>query len=310
MRRELLSGLRTIVSHGSCPDGFASALILRHVLPEARVVLVEHSTPEYAQLAVEPGMVFCDIVPPASRAEAFREAGAIVLDHHKGARELIASFGERGVFADEASEPGVSGATLAFREVWSRLAEGETAAARPQVERFARLAAIRDTWLRDQPDWDEACAQAAALLFFGYEALASKKVPGLDEAEMDVGRGIVARRRADALATARHRVHRWRDEVLIYNDRDGLVSDVAQAAFGLDPRVQLVVGFRYEVMSDGEMKLVFSLRSRPGGVDVAGIAKRAGGGGHRSAAGFGLPVTRTSPNPLATLSEILENEAR
>lgn len=37
-------------------------------------------------------------------------------------------------------------------------------------------------------------------------------------------------------------------------------------------------------------KLVFSLRSTPDGVDVSEIAKAYGGGGHRNAAGFELPV--------------------
>lgn len=305
MRRELLADVRKIVSHAGCPDGFASALILRHVLPHAEVVFVEHSTPEYAGLPAEPGMIFCDIIPPAARAGDFLAAGALVLDHHKGARELVASFGERGVFADEVTEPGVSGASLAFREVWSELAVGEAAAARPQVERFARRAGIRDTWQRDDSEWDEACAQAAALLFFGYTALAEQ--PWLDEEHMAVGRRLVAQRRAEATATARDGLFRLKPHVAVYNDRDGSVSDVAQAAFDLDEHIQMVAGFRYRVTSDGQLHLVFSLRSRLDGLDVAALAKRAGGGGHRSAAGFGVVVSLQSLNPLATLNDLLES---
>lgn len=305
MRRELLAEVRTIVSHAGCPDGFASALILRHVLPHADVVFVEHSTPEYAALPASPGMLFCDIVPPATRAEAFRAAGALVLDHHKGARELVQAFGERGVFADEATEPGVSGASLACREVWAVLAAGKTAEARPAVERFAHRAGVRDTWQRDDPEWDEACAQAAALLFFGFASLAEK--PWLDEEQMVVGRRLVAQRRAEAAATARDGLFRLSPTVAVYNDRDGSASDVAQAAFDLDDDLQLVAGFRYRVTSDGQLLLVFSLRSRHDGLDVSAVAKRAGGGGHRSAAGFGVVVSLQSLNPLATLKGLLES---
>jgi nanoRNase/pAp phosphatase (c-di-AMP/oligoRNAs hydrolase) len=35
---------------------------------------------------------------------------------------------------------------------------------------------------------------------------------------------------------------------------------------------------------------VFSLRSREDGVDVSAIAKRYGGGGHRNASGFRMPI--------------------
>jgi len=71
--------------------------------------------------------------------------------------------------------------------------------------------------------------------------------------------------------------------------------------------VKLVAGFHHEVTSDGQMLLVFSLRSRPGGTDVAALAQRMGGGGHRAAAGFGRAVTLDSPNPLATLKGLVES---
>lgn len=86
-------------------------------------------------------MLFCDIAPPAERAHEFLPRVPVVLDHHKGAEHLVKTFTHH-VFADEKLEPGVSGAVLAYREVWKPLKPlGFTTAAD-----FARLAGVCDTW--------------------------------------------------------------------------------------------------------------------------------------------------------------------
>ncbi len=290
MKASLLRGIRTIVSHADCPDGIASALILKGALPDTRVIFVEHGTPEYQSLEAEPHMLFCDIVPPSARADAFRAAEAIVLDHHQAARDLILSFGERGVFADENEEPGVSGALLAYREVWVPLQGDDDG-----TQRFAELAGVRDTWQTASPDWERSCVQSAALLFYGFAGL---KNAALTDEQLAVGERLVAKRRTTAKLTAKKKWFRMTDEVAIYNDRDRLLSDVAQLIFEQHPAIGLVCGFHYKVTSDGKMLLVFAMRGRKDGVDVAAIAKAHGGGGHTSAAGFSQRVTADSPNPI------------
>jgi len=296
----LLRKVTRIVSHADCPDGIASALILRAALPEAEVTFVEHNTPEQRALPATEGMIFCDVVPPRERVAEFVDKGAIVLDHHKGARDVVEAFGERGVFADEKAEPGMSGAPLAHRDVWCALRPDA-----PEVQRFARLAGIRDCWLKDDPDWEEAAAQATALLFFGYDKLARQipadAPPHLTETQLEVGRTQRATRLATAEATAKRKLHRLREGVAVYNDRDRLLSDVAELAFQQDPSLRVVGGFHYKVTSDGKMLFVCSLRSRPDDVDVARIVKAQGGGGHTCAAGFGVEVTLASPSPLAVI---------
>lgn len=291
MDSALLANVRTIVSHLDCPDGIASALILRDAVPEARVVFVEHSTPEYDRLEATEGMLFCDIVPPPTRADAFREAGSIVLDHHRAVRGVVEAFAERGVFADEKAEPGVSGALLAYREVWQSL-RGDDAA----ICRFAELAGVRDTWQTESPDWEEACAQSSALLFYGFAELSQ---PMLSSEQLAVGRRLVEQRQEAARVTAAKKWFRMREDVAIYNDRDRLLSDVAQLIFDAEPAIGLVCGFHYKITSDGKLLLVFALRSRKDGIDVAAIAKANGGGGHSSAAGFSQPVEPASLNPVA-----------
>ena len=114
--------ISTICVHGpTCPDGRASAIILHDAFPAAKVVFLTHDTQEYLELPAEPDQVWCDIVPPHARASEFVAAGAWVLDHHKGAKDIVAMFGERGVFADEKERPGVSGAMLAWEFVMRML---------------------------------------------------------------------------------------------------------------------------------------------------------------------------------------------
>ena len=314
---DLLRATKTVVTHADCPDGIASALILHHVLPDAGVVFVEHNTPEHSDLPASEGMLFCDIAPPAARVQEFVEQGAIVLDHHRAARPVVEAFGDRGVFADEQADPGVSGATLAYREVWRRLTSEDS----PAVRRLALRAGVRDCWQRKHPEWSEATAQAAALVFFGYDALVSdgalsqgsasgalsqgsaSGAPEITETVQEVGRRLVRQRHDVARVTAESKCFALREDVWIYNDRDRLLSDVAQLVFDGHERVNLVAGFHYKVTSDGEMLLVYALRSRQDTIDVSTIAKANGGGGHRSAAGFSVPAE--TGNPLQVLRDIL-----
>lgn len=108
---EKLEAVRTIVTHAYCPDGIASARILRDVLPGREILYMTHNTPELAALPATEGMLFCDFCPPHDRLDAFRAVDTIVLDHHKSVREDVESFSLH-VFADEALEPGVCGAVF------------------------------------------------------------------------------------------------------------------------------------------------------------------------------------------------------
>jgi hypothetical protein len=293
---ELLA-VRTIVTHAECADGIASALILRDALPGARVVFVQHNTPEHRDLAVEPGMLFCDMVPVRERAHAFAGAGTIVLDHHRGAADVVALFGKRGVFADESAEPGVSGAMLAYREVWEPMTNNpnERDSTRAAVSAFAVLAGIRDTWQRNDPRWREACAQAAALRFWPADLLLAG---GLDliEQRLAIGEVLLDRdeeRDTKSLAEA----HRFEVDGLRVVCFDGLhTSDIADRA-----DADLVLGWHYQTEGQ-KQKMVVSCRSR-NGFSCLDFAKANGGGGHMRAAGFAMACP--PENPYRALRDVL-----
>lgn len=333
---ETLRSIRTVVTHDACPDGIASALIVVDALPDVRVVFARYGSAELAALQPEPGMLFVDFSPPADRAQAFVDAGAICLDHHKTARDVVALFGDRGVFGDEATEPGVCGAVLAFREVWEPLWRSLAPTTSMRFDRwrgFAEAAGIRDTWQRQHPCWTVACAQAEALRFWGFERLRGCGWDSLQDA-MRIG-PVLLERKADAvkrsIADARWSIVGDKYALLRSAPRKWLAiiphTDTSDVADALGEQADIVAGFAYRcepgpgepyqhpVLEDArarlakQMRMTVSLRSR-GDVDVAAIAKAYGGGGHTQAAGYTVDVDDTDENPYEEIERAIDEALR
>lgn len=283
----------TLVTHANCPDGIASALIVRDVYPSIRVVAVGYDD-EREQFPAEPGMLFVDMSPPEARVQEFVDAGAVVMDHHKTARAVVEAFGKRGLFGDEVGEPGVCGAVLAYRHLWKAEGFRGTVLAKEAIEEFTRLAGIRDTWHKDSPDWERSCKLAELLRFLGMDKALEM---GLDEVirmQGWLGDHLWGRKTAAARRAAkRAHITRVGPHMVGFLPSIDTISDASEfvdAAF--------IVGFAYE----GPGRLVVSLRSR-GGVDVGKIAETLGGGGHSGAAGF--RCTTPGDDPYHALVDML-----
>lgn len=172
---EKLRQVTRIYTHASCPDGLASAMILKDAFRmlgmAPRIEFLTHNTPEHKNAQPpthdQTTILFCDIAPwaPTDPADRVAQIGrmrdwaqfhptTIVLDHHVGAREIVEAFGPLGVYADAEKEPGVSGAFLACREVWL-LAWHESGtglvSTREAVQDFAYCVGARDTWQTQDP---------------------------------------------------------------------------------------------------------------------------------------------------------------
>ena len=270
---DALEGVRVVVVHaypdGACADGLASLLILRDVFPDAEVRQLAHHTPEYEQLAAEPGMLFCDLSPPEARVQEFVDVGAIVLDHHKGSQHIVQAFGDRGVYACAEREPGVSGALLAHRvwvqrrraldphwsEGWDELEE--------KIYRFASLVGVRDTWRRNSPLWRSACELTATLLFYPTDDWLKLPVIPLaeqfhrmDERVRAVGAELIRKRGADARRLAESADRFTTPEGL----RVAVVSScrVSDAADLLAEVADLVVGFEYSTRPASSLRAGFT----------------------------------------------------
>lgn len=314
MNIETLKAVKTIYVHGGgCPDGIASAILLHDALPSAKIRFVQYNSEEHLNLQAGPGVLFADFTMKEDQVKAFVDAGTIVLDHHKGAKDIVSAFGDNGRFGDEATEPGVCGAVLCYRHVWMPVMAAFGGPARDvgaaQALDFATLAGIRDTWQRKDPRWSEACAQAEMLRFFPEDRWLALERP-FSRSHADLWD---ERRRVGAMLVEKHArsvkktlEKSWRfksakgTRVTVF-EGTSMSSDASDVAEETD----LVIGLGF-VIENGKQTMIFSTRTR-GAYNCLALCKSFGGGGHSSAAGFSLDITERSLNPYQ-LAELLVNE--
>lgn len=307
----ILEAVRTVITHADCPDGVASAIFLHDALPRAEVRFLRPGSKELAELPATPGMLFCDISPPEARVQEFVDVGAIVLDHHKTARKVVEAFGERGIFGDEVTMPGVCGAVLAFAHVWSPTVAPMTHI-HERARQFARLAGVRDTWQRQHRDFRRALVQGAMLLFYPPESWLAIEEPfeksDLWNERMEVGEVVFAGRERDVANAVkrsfRETVPRSGTRIVIF-EGSHLTSEAAEL---IDVDADVVVGFGF-VAEANEPRMRVSMRSHTT-FDCALMARTFGGGGHTKAAGFDLPLTPASPNPYAIIRGLIDAHER
>lgn len=218
---EKLKQVTDIYVHANCPDGLASAMILKDAFRmlgmSPSIEFLMHGTEAHKNAGREvtcsatgeaPPMrrpLFCDISPynEYGTLAGCRDNGAIVLDHHVGTREIVESFGTLGVYADAERSPGVCGAVLAYREVWypiclyanpPRSYSRESA----EVERFADSVGARDTWHTNNPEFmrgqwiSKALMSKPAAHWLEHRANRALPyhVPFVNEREVEIGQAL------------------------------------------------------------------------------------------------------------------------
>lgn len=327
---EKLRQIKHGIFHSSCPDGVASALIVKDALPDVRVSFVKYGTEEHKSIEPAPGTLFCDFSPwlpavgsgdtssdrRAALIKDWNDAGVVVLDHHS--RDVVEPYGELGVFGE--NEWLECGAMLAFEHVWLPLREESGLDANGYVRRIAELAAVRDTWQRNDPRWQEACEQASVMVFFAFEDLTLFSFESGEDYSL-IAKTLV-NRQLSAARTAVSEAHRFSTKrgtrVLAFQGVSA-TSDAAEllerAERGADEQLSggalevahtdLVVGFHYRADA-GKLQLQFSTRSHTG-FDCQALARAHGGNGHRAAAGFTVEVSpEIGGNPFAVFRLLLE----
>lgn len=278
---------KKLITHDNCADGLASAMIVRDAIPDIEIVFAQYGQPSLEALPAEEGLLFCDISPPRESVAEFVAAGATVLDHHKHARDVVEAFGDRGVFADEIAEPGVSGAVLAYVHVWMPTVWHDGFPRARQVSDFARWTGIRDTWQKGSPEWELANDLHSVLMGlpreFWLRPGGISKALGGDMLEL--GRLFRDKRLAKAreLAASGCILVRGTDDRVwgTFPDPAAYTSDVAEAL--RERGIPLCCGW-FQQVTNSRLETVLSLRS-DGSVDVGALASTFGGGGHSKAAG-------------------------
>jgi hypothetical protein len=330
---EKLKQVTIVYTHAHCPDGLASAMILKDAFRmlgmAPRIEFLAHGTVEHAQagIADDAFSLFCDFAPTPDVTQLMKGTGRmIVLDHHVGAKGLVESFGENGVYADAEKEPGVSGAVLAFREVWlSTFAEmvnlNENVADSPQHDRvrdFALCIGARDTWqTKDERfvrgQWISKMLMSKPASHWLEPQGSSRSASGVDtplwsepyltEQEVEMGRALFeahqesVRQAVDQCVSCSVRAgdnHGYIALLVFQEQASGfrLCSDVAEAlrtrakTLGGGEVPAVVAGFAYVVDKPGDKPRLLYSLRGLGGFDVCAFAKANGGGGHKAAAGF------------------------
>ena len=347
---ETLRQVTHVYCHGHCPDGLASAMILKDAFRmlgmSPRIEFLTHGTPEH-QVATDTieQVLFCDIAPKAGAGSwLVREKWPIVLDHHVGAKAVVESFGSLGVYADAEKEPGVSGAVLAFREVWKPIWDVWDQQEKPvppmpknAVQDFAYCVGARDTWqtqdgrfLRGQWTSKILMTLPAAYWLAEFPEQWTQRVPYCTAREIEMGRAWFEAHE-EAVRQAVEQVVRYelleaeqvpsggRRAVYLYVFQEQasgfrFCSDVSEAlrkqTAGRMNR-GVVAGFSYVVDKPGASpRLLYSLRGL-NDFDVQKFATANGGGGHKAAAGFSVDPQRNDvKNPYEAIRYRLEEFLR
>ena len=253
------------IYHHVCIDGFAAAWAIRRAIPDAECVSAAYgqAPPDVRGRDV----VIADFSYPRdvllemqARARSLR-----VLDHHVTARDALAGL-ECATFDMDRS-----GAGLAWDALHST--------PRPWLVDYVE---DRDLWRFALPD-SEAVNAWIATAPFDFARWDRLLEDGLDDAVVR-GRAVQVFVEQYVTEVAREaRVVGFEGfDVPVVNVGRKLVSEVVGRLAETAP---FAVGWAQHRSG----RYVYSLRSRgPDGADVAAIAKRYGGGGHRQAAGFSL----------------------
>jgi hypothetical protein len=286
-------------------------MILLDALPEATVEFVQYGTKEHKELEATPNTIFCDFSPPRERVDEFLAAETIVLDHHKGAP--VERFVEAGLGDFVPETPGVSGASLAYADVWVPLRNPNDT---PNFfTRLAVLAATYDTWQTDSQDWDEACDVAECLRFWPWSYIEDKVKKSSFfgsspppqtltwEDLFEVGPHLSKLSDVDSVTLSKNafRVTSKRErKVAIVPTTGAKLNKVAHHDQG---NADLVIGFSYNIEPDS-VKQICSCRTKTD-FDCHAFALAMGGGGHTKAAGFSIPVDVTHKDPITVIRRML-----
>lgn len=268
--------------HAGCPDGFGAVwAVWRAWGYDGRYVAHGHED-EVDPLQLEgEQVVFVDIAPstPVLRELVEIAGELIVLDHHVSARDRCAADFELANSLDGSPhrvhfDLNHSGAVLA----WNHFHPGEPL---PdllgyvedqdlwnwKLPRSEEINAAIGSYPRQFEVWDEVAARPI-------EELAREGEPIVRANRMEVERVL---RSAHPVAVGTRRIEAVNSQVL----RSTLGHELAKRAVFDRPW-----GLVYRIRGDRVDASIYSI----GDLDVSRVAAEFGGGGHRNAAGFSLPL--------------------
>jgi nanoRNase/pAp phosphatase (c-di-AMP/oligoRNAs hydrolase) len=257
----------TIIYHGSCPDGWCAAYLAKQVNPLARLVPYTHGAPVDVEQYRGRDVLMVDISWPRPLMDQLYAAARhlLVIDHHKTAQASLDGF-TNAVFDMEKSGAGLT---------WDTLRLGP----RPWYVNYVE---DRDLWRWVYPDSRAVSAYVMALPHTeeAWNALAA--LTPFEAAQK--GRAIMLHidHYIDSVVRQRQMGTLQGLTTAVINAPYVNISDVCHQLCSYAQ-----VGLGWFERGDGQIQ--FSLRSE-GDIDVSAIAKGFGGGGHKNASGFQMPI--------------------
>ncbi|HEY5212829.1 MAG TPA: hypothetical protein VIJ38_07395 [Acidobacteriaceae bacterium] len=281
------------IYHGKCADGFTSAWAVWRHNPdtEFHAGVYGEAPPDVTDRHVI--LVDFSYKRPVLEAMAEKAVTVLILDHHKTAQEDLAPFINYNLHDDRDYHPIHRGSIQALFDM-DRSGAGITwdffhpGTPRPALVNYVE---DRDLWRFKLENSREVNAAVFSYeyTFENWDYLARMADLGSASALADAGRAIERKHHKDVVElveVCRRRMKIGGIEVWGASIPYTLTSDAGN------------------LMSEGELFAVcywdtpkgrvFSLRSKPEGADVSAIAKAYGGGGHKNASGFTVPLAECS----------------
>ena len=275
---------RTCYFHAGCPDGFGAAWAVWRAWGDGARYLPRGHDPEQSR-DPHPGeeVVFVDIAPDNDYLRRLAESAArvVVLDHHLSARDRYrADPGAENLVRDGGHRVHFdlrhSGAVLA----WLEFHPGEPPPPLLQyvedqdlwnweLPRAAEVNAAIGSHPRDFESWDRLASRAPEDLAKEGEPILRAQRSEVERLLQQVHPVFVDGLRVEAVNSQHHRSHIGH-------------ALAKRAAFGGE------VGIVYRIQGRQVDVSIYSI----GELDVSEIASRFGGGGHRNASGFSVPLDR------------------
>lgn len=260
------------IYHGNCADGFGAAWSVRRALGDIDFHAGVYGEAPPDVTAREVIMVDFSYKRPVLEQMMEKCETLVIIDHHKTAQEDLAGFGNIRPGVKVIFDMDRSGAGL----TWDCMMPGVP---RPRLIDHIE---DRDLWRFALPKTREI---QAAVFSYPYDFKVWDELMAMPTPELAM-EGIAIERKhhkdiAELVGVTKRRMKIGGHDVPVANLPYTLTSDAGNL---------MAEGEQFAACYwDTPTGRVFSLRSRPNGLDVSEIAKSYGGGGHKNASGFQRP---------------------
>jgi oligoribonuclease NrnB/cAMP/cGMP phosphodiesterase (DHH superfamily) len=277
------------IYHGNCADGFGAAWVVRKALAgevDFHAGVYQNPPPDVSCRDVI--LVDFSYKRPVLYQMNSAAKSLLILDHHKTAAEDLGDFIEPPEWAAWQTIHGSEPASLRVAALFDMNRSGAMIAwdyffPRMEPPQLLKHIQDRDLWLFKLDGTREIQANVFS---YPYDFDIWDTLMAMD----------VQRLRDDGAAIERKHFKDIRELIAVTKRRmliGGFIVPVANLPYTLtsDAGNFMAQGEAFAACYwDTSEGRVFSLRSTAAGTDVSEIAKRYGGGGHRNAAGFRMPI--------------------